>query len=288
MYSFVPWRLVAEGAPTFIFSAWRRRRRGRPRSGMGSSSASGGRNNPGRALRRVLALIFRPAESYFLSLGGWSPSGAPTFIFSTWAAPAPSAALRYGVELSELWSHNPDRALRRVLALIFQACEFVLFFPWRLAAERGAEFHNRKTRATTNQSPLLSHPRGVPLPKGRLRASNWIVQGLYNDAVKKTVELRLLTVFQHVVDPTRVRTVANKEIGRDPSRSSPNSRGLGSQRQRHQSAWAIRSHNGCAIDRTYHVPTNVRRGRRARLFPARLIHEDVCRSDEMQICTLTC
>ena len=45
---------------------------------------------------------------------------------------------------------------------------------------------------------------------GRLRVSNWIVQRLNYYAVKKTVELRLLTVFQHVDDPTRVRTVADK------------------------------------------------------------------------------
>jgi hypothetical protein len=49
-----------------------------------------------------------------------------------------------------------------------------------------------------------------PIPKERLRVSNWIVQRLYNDAVNETVELRLLAVFQHVVDPARVCTVADK------------------------------------------------------------------------------
>src|ERR1022692_3122586 len=49
-----------------------------------------------------------------------------------------------------------------------------------------------------------------PIPKERLRVSNWIVQRLYNYAVNETVELRFLAVFQHVVDPTRVRTVADK------------------------------------------------------------------------------
>ena len=48
-----------------------------------------------------------------------------------------------------------------------------------------------------------------PIPKERLRVSNWIVPRLYDYAVKKTVELGFLTVFQHVVDPTRVRTVAD-------------------------------------------------------------------------------
>ena len=49
-----------------------------------------------------------------------------------------------------------------------------------------------------------------PIPKERLRVSNWIVQRLYNNTVNETVELRFLTVFQHVVDPARVRTVADK------------------------------------------------------------------------------
>ncbi len=51
---------------------------------------------------------------------------------------------------------------------------------------------------------------------GRLRANNWIVEGFNYDAVKKTVELRLLTVFQHVDDPTRVRTVADKNSAVTP------------------------------------------------------------------------
>ena len=49
-----------------------------------------------------------------------------------------------------------------------------------------------------------------PIPKERLRVSDWIVQRLYNYAVNETVEIRLLAVFQHVVDPTRVRTVADQ------------------------------------------------------------------------------
>ena len=50
----------------------------------------------------------------------------------------------------------------------------------------------------------------------RLRVSNWIVQRLYHYAVKKTVELRFLTVFRHVVDPTRVRAVADKNSAVTP------------------------------------------------------------------------
>ena len=55
-----------------------------------------------------------------------------------------------------------------------------------------------------------------PIPKERLRVSNWIVQRLYNYAVNETVELRFLAVFQHVVDPTRVRTVADKNSAITP------------------------------------------------------------------------
>ena len=55
-----------------------------------------------------------------------------------------------------------------------------------------------------------------PIPKERLRVSNWIVPRLYDYAVKKTVELGFLTAFQHVVDPTRVRTVADKNSAVTP------------------------------------------------------------------------
>ena len=46
----------------------------------------------------------------------------------------------------------------------------------------------RKTRAIANQSPLLKLSEESD-SKERLRVSNWIVQRLYNYAVKKTVEL---------------------------------------------------------------------------------------------------
>ena len=65
-------------------------------------------------------------------------------------------------------------------------------------------------KATDNQPPLPELFYNESDSNERLRVSNWIVQRLYNDAVKKTVELGLLAVFQHVADPTRVRTVADK------------------------------------------------------------------------------
>ena len=62
---------------------------------------------------------------------------------------------------------------------------------------------------TANEPPLRDLSKESD-SNGRLRVSNWIVQRLYDYAVKKRVELRFLTVFQHVVDPTCVRAVADK------------------------------------------------------------------------------
>jgi hypothetical protein len=75
---------------------------------------------------------------------------------------------------------------------------------------------NRKTRRLLTNRPCSSSVYEESDSKERLRVSNWIVQRLYNYAVKKTVELRLLTVFQHVVDPTRVRTIADKNSAVTP------------------------------------------------------------------------
>ena len=72
------------------------------------------------------------------------------------------------------------------------------------------------TRRSANQPPSLKLFLQKSASNGRLRANNWIVQGLNYDAVKKTIELRFLTVFQHVDDPTRVRTVADKNSAVTP------------------------------------------------------------------------
>ena len=53
----------------------------------------------------------------------------------------------------------------------------------RGAPPRGAN------KATANQSPCKALSSKSPIPKERLRVSNWIVQGLYDYAVSKTVEL---------------------------------------------------------------------------------------------------
>ena len=56
-------------------------------------------------------------------------------------------------------------ALRRVLALIFQIRGLVLFIPWRLAAERGADFHIYRLAAAPARSAALRY--GVELSEWR-------------------------------------------------------------------------------------------------------------------------
>ena len=90
----------------------------------------------------------------------------------------------------------------------------VPLIPW--AAWVPNNLARRKTRRLLTNRPCSSLVYEESDSKERLRVSNWIVQRLYNYAVKKTVELRLLTVFQHIVDPTRVRTVADKNSAVTP------------------------------------------------------------------------
>ena len=66
--------------------------------------------------------------------------------------------------------------------------------PWSarcygVARQREGSRQNSITRAIADQSPLLNLVYEESDSKERLRVSNWIVQRLYNDAVKKTVEL---------------------------------------------------------------------------------------------------
>ena len=58
---------------------------------------------------------------------------------------------------------------------------------WRVGAEQ-AGAAKTGIKAIANQSPLLKLYEESD-SKERLRVSNWIVQRLYNYAVKKTVEL---------------------------------------------------------------------------------------------------
>jgi hypothetical protein len=55
-------------------------------------------------------------------------------------------------------------------------------------APNGARPTKEKNKATANQSPCLKLYEESD-PKERLSVSNWIVQGLYDDAVKEIVEL---------------------------------------------------------------------------------------------------
>jgi hypothetical protein len=82
-----------------------------------------------------------------------------------------------------------------------------LFCP--LACQRRAPQYEQTRRLLTNR-PVLKLCRERVLFQRTTTRQQWIVQRLYNNAVNETVELRLLTVFQHVVDPTRVCTVADK------------------------------------------------------------------------------
>ena len=74
-----------------------------------------------------------------------------------------------------------------------------------------------------------------------------------------------------------------QEFDRDPTRPSPNIRGSSFQGQQHRSARAIQLHNEYAIDLTCHARMDVMRERGPRLFQVRVIHEDVCRTDGMQL-----
>ena len=80
---------------------------------------------------------------------------------------------------------------------------------------RAREARSGETRRRLTNRPCATFYKESD-SNGRLRVSNWIVQRLYDYAVKKRVELRFLTVFQHVFDPTRVRAVADKYSAMTP------------------------------------------------------------------------
>jgi hypothetical protein len=55
------------------------------------------------------------------------------------------------------------------------------------ARARGERRQQQGNKATANQSPLAL-PKESLLPKGRLRANNWVMQRPYDDTVKETVK----------------------------------------------------------------------------------------------------
>ena len=82
----------------------------------------------------------------------------------------------------------------------------------REAAPKARARRIKGNKAIADQPPLLNLSTKSHNSNERLRVSNWIVQRLNYYAVKKTIEFRLLTVFQHVADPARVCTVADKNL----------------------------------------------------------------------------
>jgi hypothetical protein len=78
----------------------------------------------------------------------------------------------------------------------------------------GRRFANLR-RLLTNR-PCLGFVDEEPHSKRTSTRQQLDCARLYNYAVNETVELRFLAVFQHVVDPTRVRTVADKNSAITP------------------------------------------------------------------------
>ena len=137
------------------------------------------------------------------------------------AAAAPAAMVPAPIERSQLPGHRQQIGKSAALTVgrspaLSQRCG-------RCGSERSAEFgsvyhfrcpHARariigKNKAAADQPPRLELFYKESDSNERLRVGDWIVQRLYDYAVKKTVELRLLAVFQHIADPTRVRAVAD-------------------------------------------------------------------------------
>ena len=125
--------------------------------------------------------------------------------------------------------------------------------------------HSRETRRLLTNRPGSNFSTKSPIPTNVYASAI----GLCKDSMimqSRKPSNSDLTVFQHAADPTRVRTVADKEFDRDPTRPSPNNRRSAFQGQHRRSVTAIQLRNEYAIDRTYHRAMNVMRGRRPRLF----------------------
>ena len=85
--------------------------------------------------------------------------------------------------------------------------------PGHRRSRRGAaarRLANGRNKGDCQPIALHKHCRGRVLFQRTAARQQWIVQRLYDDAVNAIVELRLLPVFQHVVDPTDVCSVADK------------------------------------------------------------------------------
>src|SRR6202453_929507 len=86
------------------------------------------------------------------------------------------------------WSRSLQARLGRVSSYDLSKSAAALTYFGSFRRARGAPPRERN-KATANQSPCKALSSKSPIPKERLRVSNWIVQGLYDYAVSKTVEL---------------------------------------------------------------------------------------------------
>ena len=86
------------------------------------------------------------------------------------------------------WSRSRQARLGRVSSYDLSKSAAALTLSVSLTPARGAPPRDAN-KATANQSPCKALSSKSPIPKERLRVSNWIVQGLYDYAVSKTVEL---------------------------------------------------------------------------------------------------
>ena len=160
--------------------------RGRPRSRLAGGAWSRSRQV---RLGRVLSLdLSKSAAPITFFVTFTRPRGAPPRI-----EPPPS----YGVSArgrprlrlaGGAWSRSRQARLGRVLSLDLSKSAAPITFFVTFTRARGAPPREETRRLLTNRPCQALSPKS-PIPKERLRVSNWIVQRLYNYAVSETVEL---------------------------------------------------------------------------------------------------
>src|SRR5215471_8671067 len=104
-----------------------------------------------------------------------------------------SAAGTKAVVANSTAAHRRSVWVRLPLTLSLSDSETKIFCP--LARQRRAPQYKQTRRLLTNRHAQALSAR-VLFQRTATR-QQWVVQRLYNDAVNETVELRLLTVFQH-------------------------------------------------------------------------------------------
>src|ERR1700723_225660 len=86
------------------------------------------------------------------------------------------------------WSRSLQARLGRVSSYDLSKSAAALTYFGSFRRARGAPPREETRRLLTNRPCQALSPKS-PIPKERLRVSNWIVQGLYDYEVSKTVEL---------------------------------------------------------------------------------------------------